>query len=245
MDTPRADLIRAQVREAPALGDGNTLFGYVAVFDEWTEINSWEGRFLERIVPGAFKRSLDHRGAPKVLFNHGMDPAIGDKPLGRGEFHEDAHGLHMTVPLSDTSYNRDLRALLADGAIDGASFRFSVPKDGDRWDDHPPRSEHNPDGLPERSLHEVAVPEAGPVTFPAYQATAVGIRSAPGFQMFLATPPAFRAALLDPEGNPISASPAPEGTQAASSTPDSPAGRPPSGMTPGERAALLRRINLP
>ncbi|MBM4569313.1 HK97 family phage prohead protease, partial [Rhodococcus hoagii] len=37
-------------------GDGRTLEGYAAVFDQDTEINSWEGRFTERIAKGAFKK---------------------------------------------------------------------------------------------------------------------------------------------------------------------------------------------
>ena len=36
-----------------------TLHGHFAVFNEWTEINSlMEGNFLERIAPGAFKKTM-------------------------------------------------------------------------------------------------------------------------------------------------------------------------------------------
>ena len=37
-------------------GDGRTLEGYAAVFNQPTEINSWEGHFNETIAPGAFKK---------------------------------------------------------------------------------------------------------------------------------------------------------------------------------------------
>jgi HK97 family phage prohead protease len=244
MDTPRYDLLRAQISDPPrATEDGNTLVGYAAVFNEWTTIDSWEGRFLERVAPGAFKRSLDHRGAPKVLFNHGMDPSIGDKPLGRATAVEDDHGLLLTVPLSDTTYNRDLKALIADGALDGMSFRFSVPKGGDRWDDSPKRSASNPDGLPERTLVEVNVPEAGPVTFPAYEATQVGIRSAAAYVSWLSTPPDLRAALLRGDLPDLSDL-AHEGTPEHSSTPESSASAPPDGTPAGERARVLRQLSL-
>jgi phage head maturation protease len=44
----------------------------------------FEGNFLERIAPGAFAHSLAHdRARLRVLFQHGRDPQIGDKPLGR------------------------------------------------------------------------------------------------------------------------------------------------------------------
>jgi len=39
-------------------GDGLTLEGYAAVFDSPTEINERGGTFIERIKPGAFKKTL-------------------------------------------------------------------------------------------------------------------------------------------------------------------------------------------
>lgn len=235
MDAPRQDLIRATF-QGVASDDGNTLVGYAAVFNEWTEIDSWEGRFLERLVPGAFARTLQHRGAPKILFNHGMDPQIGDKPLGKGTAVEDERGLLLTVPLDDTSYNRDLKALIASGAIDGQSFRFSVPKGGDRWDDDPPASDHNPDRLPERTLVEVACPEAGPVTFPAYEATTAGIRSRQAFAAWLAIPPAARAVALAGEIPDLSATV----TDTAETQPGDPPARHSLGLTKGQREKLFR-----
>jgi hypothetical protein len=57
---------------------------------------------------------------------------------------------------------------MRDGAIDGMSFRFSVVQE--EWN-KPKR------GLPERTITELKLFEFGPVTFPAYEATSVGIRS--------------------------------------------------------------------
>ena len=55
-----------------------------ARFNEWTEIDSaFEGpRFMERFAPGAFAQTLSEL-TPKVLFQHGHDPQVGNKPLGR------------------------------------------------------------------------------------------------------------------------------------------------------------------
>jgi phage head maturation protease len=69
------------------------------------------------------------------------------------------------VPLLDTSYNRDLLPGLKDGVY-GASFRFQVMKEELKQD--PGVSDHNPKGLPERTITEARVMEFGPVTFPAY-----------------------------------------------------------------------------
>ena len=169
MDAPRDDLIRMGDTTRAAV-EGRTMTGYPIVFDTWTEIHSWEGDFKERIAPGAVSKTLrESRDKIKVLFNHGMDPSIGDKPLGKPTvMRADDTGLYVEVPLSETSYNDDLLALMRDGAVDGQSFRFSVVKE--EWD-KPKR------GLPERTITELRLMEFGPVTFPAYQATTVGIRS--------------------------------------------------------------------
>jgi HK97 family phage prohead protease len=153
--------------------DGNTLYGYLSVFNQDTEINSaYEGHFMERIAPGAFARTLERRGhRVKILFNHGLDPHIGDKPLGKPSvLREDDHGLYVEVPLDDTSYNADLRASLKSGSLDGMSFRFSIPSGGATWDD-------DTGGLPQRTVNEVILHEGGPVTFPAYEGAAAGLRS--------------------------------------------------------------------
>jgi hypothetical protein len=47
----------------------------------------------------------------------------------------------------------------------------------EEWDDKPTRTETNPKGLPERTINELKLYEAGPVTFPAYSATTAGIRA--------------------------------------------------------------------
>lgn len=178
---PRDDLIRmielpaAELRFERADDDSGvlgTLEGYAAVFNVDTVIDSWEGKFVERIAPGAFRKTLAERGdRVKVLFNHGFDPSIGDKPLGKPEsMREDKTGLKVRVPLDDTSYNRDLVASLRSGALDGQSFRFSVKRE--EW------TEPDEDkGLPVRTLRELVLYEFGPVTFPAYEATTAGVRA--------------------------------------------------------------------
>lgn len=155
-----------------------TLVGYAAVFNEDTRIDSWEGKFVERLAPGAFAKTLKDRGSKvKVLFNHGFDPQIGDKPLGKPyRMEEDEVGLATEVPLDDTSYNRDLVASLRSGALDGMSFRFSVTRED--WDNE---DADNGD-LPIRTIREVKLYEFGPVTFPAYEATTAGVRGREAYQ---------------------------------------------------------------
>lgn len=151
-------------------GDGLTLEGYAAVFDAPTEINERGGTFIERIKPGAFKRTLSHK-MPVLMFNHGQHPLIGNMPLGViTEAREDARGLFIQARLSDNWLIQPVRDAIAGGAVDGMSFRFSVPKDGEVWR----RARGKPD---ERDLIQLSCAELGPVVFPAYSDTTVGVRS--------------------------------------------------------------------
>lgn len=157
--------------ELRAEADGRPVMeGYAAVFNEWTDIDSWEGRFRERIHPAAFNRTLkEEADGVQVLFNHGMDPSIGDKPLGRiREIRSDKKGLWVEVPLDRTSYNEDIAELLRSKALRGMSFRMTVQDE--KW-------EYPDEGLPERTIRGLRLYELGPVTFPAYKATQAGVRA--------------------------------------------------------------------
>jgi hypothetical protein len=154
-----------------------TMAGHFAVFNTWTEINSnFEGNFLERIAPGAFgKTFVENRNSIRVLFQHGRDPVVGDKPLGPIiTLREDARGAAYEVTLLDTTYNRDLLPALEAGLY-GASFRFAVMQEEHRKS--PGASDYNPKGLPERTIRAARVFEFGPVTFPAYAGATAGVRS--------------------------------------------------------------------
>jgi hypothetical protein len=105
-----------------------------------------------------------------------MDAQIGNKVLGPiAVLDERSDGPHYEVPLFDTSYNRDLLPGLKAGVY-GASMRMRVLADS--WDDDPGKSAANPDGLPERTITRMKVPEFGPVTFGANPGATAGIRSA-------------------------------------------------------------------
>jgi len=177
---PKDDLVRAVFPadlELRATADSEmpTLTGHFAVFNEFTEIKSiFEGHFMERIAPGAFAKTFREQ-TPKVLFNHGSDPQIGNKVLGSvTSVVEDGRGAAYDVEMHDTSYNRDLLPGLRAGEY-GASFRFKVVRED--IERQPGKSDWNPDGLPERTITEASVAEFGPVTFPAYSSATAGVRS--------------------------------------------------------------------
>jgi HK97 family phage prohead protease len=183
MTHPTDDLLRAYVApeavelRASADGDGNTLHGHFAVFNDWTEINSvFEGRFLERIAPGAFARTFAERGDQvRVLYDHGHDPSVGNKPLGTiVSLTEDKRGASYEVDLFDTNYVNELKPAIRAGQM-GASFRFRVT--AEEWADPTRSSQRNPDKIPERTITDVDLYEFGPVTFPAYASATAGMRS--------------------------------------------------------------------
>jgi HK97 family phage prohead protease len=178
---PRENLVRA-LGEAPELVRDNpngmpTLRGHFAVWDTWTEIRSvFEGNFMEKFSATSMTKTLvEGRDRMRVLFQHGKDPQIGDKPLGPiSRLEPDDTGSYYEVPLLDTSYNRDLIPGL-DAGLYGASFRFQVISED--FNKKPARSDHNPAGIPERTVTEAKVMEFGPVTFPAYAQATAGLRS--------------------------------------------------------------------
>lgn len=158
--------------EVRASGDGHTLEGYVAVFNSRTRVPDRNGDFEEIILPGFADRSLREHGFPTMQFDHGKDSRTGSVPIGVYEaFDRDRKGYAVRGRLFDNPIVEPIRQAIAGGAIKGMSFRFQVTKNGgDRW-------ERRASGMDLRHVIDADVPEAGPVTFPAYAATSVNVRA--------------------------------------------------------------------
>ncbi len=160
---PRENLVRA-LGEAPELVRDTTadnapiIRGHFSVWDTWTEINSaFEGRFMERFSPTSMNKTLaEGKDQMRVLFQHGRDPQIGDKPIGEIlRLEADSTGAYYEVrAFEDASYVRDLLPGLKAGVY-GASHRFQVVNE--EFVSKPPISDHNPLGLPERTVTEARV----------------------------------------------------------------------------------------
>jgi uncharacterized protein len=188
-DQRRQNLCRAVAFRAvgePA-GDGLSIEGYGAVFGSSTEIDSWEGSFEEVIAPGAFKKSLREQTV-KMQYDHGRHPMLGSLPLGNWTTaEEDTRGLHLVGRLHDNWMTTPFRDAIRSGSVTGMSFRFSVVRD--EWTDsegkrlQPTELEQllytggGDRGPLLRTLKEVKISEAGPVTWPAYNDTEVSVRS--------------------------------------------------------------------
>lgn len=178
--------------------DGLTLDGYGAVFNSNTLIDSWEGRFWENIANGSMKRSFRDT-PPKIQFDHGRHPLIGSLPVASlTSVTEDTDpvlapngGAHIIGRLLDNWLVQPVRDAIAVGAVNGMSFRFEVVQE--RWTYPDGKVITDPaelmsqldrtfedvpdDELLIRTLRQLKVPEMGPVTWPAYDDTSVGVRS--------------------------------------------------------------------
>lgn len=199
---PREQVLRTapfSLREADESGDGLTLDGYGAVFNRETIIDSWEGRFKERISPGSMKKTF-RENPPRIQYDHGHHPLIGSIPIANltsiaeevDPVRAPEGGAHVVGRLFDNWLVQPVRDAIAAKAIDGMSFRFSVVQE--RWFDAEGKQirdeatlrdllrqswfEDVPDEeLLVRDLKELKVPEIGPVMWPAYGETSVDVRS--------------------------------------------------------------------
>ena len=153
-----------ELRVEAAEADGMRFTGYAAVFNS----NSEPLPFIERIMPGAFKRSLKSRNEVKLFKNHNMDEVLASTRSKTLRLTEDSKGLLAEATLPDTTAGRDLAVLMKRGDVHAMSFGFSVPSRGDSWSD---------DGMT-RELKEIRLHEVSIVTgFPAYEATTASVRS--------------------------------------------------------------------
>lgn len=161
-------------------GDGRTLEGYAAVFDQATRI---DGQFDEIVKRGAFRKTLAERN-PVMQFDHGNDKRTGSAPIGSiRELREDDNGLLVRARLFDNDLVEPIRQAVEGQAIRGMSFKFRAVRD--EWMDADGQrlsSDDLADRLSDgeqvtREIREVELFELGPVVFPAYDQTSVGVRS--------------------------------------------------------------------
>lgn len=106
--------------------DSAVLDGYVNVVDrESKPIPSVKGKFIEKIKPGAFQRSLEKRANVDLLLNHDKNRKLGSTSEGNLELFEDNVGLRAICTVTDPDVidkakNKELR---------GWSFGFYAEKD--------------------------------------------------------------------------------------------------------------------
>jgi HK97 family phage prohead protease len=150
--------------EARQAEDGTMrMAGYAAVFNE----ASVPLPFIEKIAPGAFRKTLSETPDVRLLANHEGLPMARTKN-GTMRLYEDEKGLYFEAELANTQEARDLYTLVERGDVDQMSFAFRVIRQN--WSKD----------RTERTLTEVSLADGDVsiVTYPAYPATTVEAREA-------------------------------------------------------------------
>ncbi len=156
--------IEGEIRAA-----GGEIQGYAAVFNQVAEI--WPG-FREVIRPGAFARAIEEGADVRALFNHDPNFVLGRRGSGTLAVNEDEHGLRYVVQPPAAQWAVDLQETIGRGDVNQSSFAFVARLE--RW------TQDAENGFSLRELLDVDLIDVSPVTYPAYEGTSVGLRSAVG-----------------------------------------------------------------
>jgi HK97 family phage prohead protease len=144
-----------------------TLSGYAAVFNS-PSVDL--GGFTEILAPGCFSKSLVESPDVLMLRDHDSSILLGHTKSNTLALSEDSIGLRFSCKLPETTQAADLTASVERGDLDGCSFGFMCICD--EW-------VSTGDGKVVRTIIEAELYEVSAVSFPAYPASSVSVRTAP------------------------------------------------------------------
>jgi HK97 family phage prohead protease len=160
----RVSPAKLRVTQARSAGGQIKISGTAIVFDTWSDIG---GGIMERIARGAVDQAYARAQKLPLLRGHDMNMLLARRGAGL-ETWVDASGLHFKATVADTTYARDLVALLeADSRGGGCSFGFTIADE----------QFEQRDGVPHftvTELGELFEISCG-VTVPAYDTTSVSL----------------------------------------------------------------------
>src|SRR5579859_539389 len=144
------------------------LEGYAATFNSLShDLNG----FREKIMPGAFSRTLKENADVRALKNHDPNFVLGRSKSGTLKLEQDSRGLRFQVELPNTQYAKDLHESIKRGDMDQCSFAFKAV--GQKWSEE---QDGNGDWYAMRELHDVDLFDVSAVTYPAYEDTSIAAR---------------------------------------------------------------------
>lgn len=158
------------------------IIGHAAVFYDGTPGTQFElgPGYVERMAPTAFDAAVrgNNGGGDIVgLFNHDMSLVLGRVSAGTLRLSIDKRGLRYEIDENSTTIFADVEESQRIGNVIGSSLGFRATEE-----------RHFRDGnLDVREIVSMEIRDVGPVTYPAYDATAVDVRmvSADGIAMAL------------------------------------------------------------
>ena len=160
----------AEVRVATSSGK-RTMGGYGAMFyDSGNSGSQYQiaDDLWERLRHGAFDRAIRERHDVRALFNHNPDNLLGRSSSGTCLLSVDGKGLRYSIDINpnDPDHARVVEKVER-GDLTGSSFAFRPTKVS--WD-------QMPDGAGVRWIEDLTLYDVGPVTYPAYEGTTIGLR---------------------------------------------------------------------
>lgn len=157
-------------------GSIGTLEGYPAKFNKLSREMVQNGiKFRERILPGAFTRSLactDDLHDVRALVGHDKTQILARRSAGTLEIAEDPTGLQVRMHLIDTSAGRDVLANVKARNLDAMSFGFMPKKTLTKRESD----------MFVRELADVELAEVSIVAWAQYEDTEINARDLEAFQ---------------------------------------------------------------
>jgi hypothetical protein len=123
----------------------------------------------ERILPGAFKRSIESGKDIMMLWNHELKYIFGRTTKGTLSLNEGVDGIHFDNEPPDSGWAKDLIPSIKRGDYTNMSFSFK--------DDVPPLMTLE-NGEYVRNVRQATLYEISLVPFAVYETTSIGMRSA-------------------------------------------------------------------
>ena len=153
--------IRSQRAEGLKIEDGGdfALLGYASTWDSYDM-----GSFAERIEPAAFTAAI----AGTDVLNHDSTLPLARTVNGSLRLAVDDVGLRCEIDAVDTSYSRDMLALIRAGVLSAMSFGFRCLAD---------IFEPRANTTPLRVIQKLEIIEVSVVSFPANKGTTIDTRS--------------------------------------------------------------------
>jgi uncharacterized protein len=167
MNEKETRAINGEMRAVLNADGKRMIVGYAAIFNSETELYP---NYREKIDPEAFNDVLNDD--VRALFNHDPNIVLGRTKAGTLKLSVDTRGLKYEITPPDTAIATDLLKSIDRGDVSQSSFGFSISRPGGD------EIRELDNGQSIRTIKRVKqLFDISPVTYPAYNDTAVALRS--------------------------------------------------------------------